>query len=362
MPDQNPTVPPVITKAQTITSTLNRNIEIFSLTPSTLLTLWEIDASAVVNEGGLSNLDEKAIFRFHNSVKLMSTTITWNGQDYVPCPIQAQGFEYTAKGSPPTPKLTLAVNDEGAPLLSRLKSRIKELNDLTGVKVTRRRVFAKYIDGSNFETISAQDFAGQGFAPDPNMHFEPDVYFIDRKSLENKSVIEFELGSITDVEGIKIPGRICAAKRCPFTYRGFGCFYESNANRVGLSFIFGDAYDATNNPAGSIMPQSAPAVANYNDENISVILGGSTSITDKGKYVAGTSYDKGHEVHILRDGIRYHFVSLQNANLVSPPNPLFWEADVCSKTIQGCKMRWDHLPGTDGSLPYGGMPSILTAV
>lgn len=360
MPDQNPTVPPVTTKAQSITSTLNRNIEIFSLTPSTLLTLWEIDASAVVNEGGLSNLDDKAVFRFHNSVKLMSTTITWNGQDYTPCPIQAQGFEYTAKGSPPTPKLTLAVNDEGAPLLSRLKSRIKELNDLTGVKVTRRRVFAKYIDGSNFETISAQDFAGQGFTPDPNMHFEPDVYFIDRKSLENKSVIEFELGSITDVEGIKLPGRIVAAKRCPFQYRGFGCLYESNANRV--IFVHGDAYDPTNNPAGSILPQSAPPVANYNDEKISDILGGSTSIKDTGIYVPGIIYAKGDSAYLLRDGIKYYFVSLQNANLISPPNPLFWIADSCAKNINSCRMRWAHLPGSDGSLPYGGYPSVLTAV
>lgn len=272
--DQNTIVAPIVSKSQSISSTLNRNIEIFSLTPSTLLTLWEIDASVIMDETGIRNINDKAIFRFHNSVKLMNTTIKWNGQDYIAVPIQAQGFEYTAKGSPPTPKLTLAVNDEGAPMLSLLKSRIRELNDLTGVRVTRRRVFAKYIDGENFETISQEDLAGKGFSPDPNMKFEPDIYFIDRKSIENKSVIEFELGSILDIEGIKIPGRIVVARRCPFVYRGAGCMYEYKTNRV--NFIHGDAYDATNNASGSTLLDDAPPVANEKDELIQEILNSGT--------------------------------------------------------------------------------------
>ena len=347
--DQNTIVAPIVSKAQSISSTLNRNIEIFSLTPSTLLTLWEIDASVIMDETGIRNINDKAIFRFHNSVKLMNTTIKWNGQDYIAVPIQAQGFEYTAKGSPPTPKLTLAVNDEGAPMLSLLKSRIRELNDLTGVRVTRRRVFAKYIDGENFETISQEDLAGKGFAPDPNMKFEPDIYFIDRKSIENKSVIEFELGSILDIEGIKIPGRIVAAKRCPFAYRGNGCLYEYNANRV--TFIHGESTEST-------LPDEAPPVATFQDELISEILGGSTPITYVGKYNKDTNYVKGNAVYVQKDGIKYYFVAKSNSPPAGPPNPIFWVSDSCSKLISGCRFRFKNA----ASLNFGGFPSTLTAV
>lgn len=368
MPDQNPTVTPIVSKAQAITSSLNRNIEIFSLTPSTLLTLWEIDASVVMDEVGLKDFSPDSVFRFHNSINLTNTTIIWNGRDYSAAPIQAQGFEYSAKGSPPTPKLSLSVSDEGASALSLLKLRLQQLNDLTGVKVTRIRVFAKYIDGRNFETLSKQERAGlglaaQGFTPDPNMRFEPDVYFIDRKSLENKSVIEFELGSIIDIEGVKIPGRIVAAKRCPFSYRGAGCLYESNTNRI--PFIHGEEYNATTNAAGSILPDKAPPVANDKDESISTIIGG-TYIVQRGVYIKNQTYQKGDSVFIQKDGIKYHFVANANGITVSPPNPLFWIADVCSKTINGCRLRYANLPRTDGipfgTLNFGGFPATLTNV
>ena len=348
---------PSVSKTQSVTSTLNRNIEIFSLTPATLLTLWEIDASVIIDESGLKDVNYDYVFKFHNSVKLLNTDIYWREQKYYAVPIVAQGFEYSAKGSPPTPKLTLAVNDDGVPILSLLKTRIRQLNDLTGVKVTRRRVFAKYIDGSNFgNNFTKQELAGQGFAPDINMQFEPDIYYIDRKSVENKSVIEFELGSIIDIEGVKLPGRIVAAKKCPFQYRGYGCFYEYNQNRV--PFIHGESTEST-------LPFDAPAVANEKDELISETLGGSTTISSEGEFVKGVNYSKGDAVFVQKDGIKYYFVAKQNTPPKGPPNPLFWENDSCSKTINGCRLRWKDRVNGDlarGVLPFGGFPATLTTI
>lgn len=343
-------VEPLISKSTAEASNLNRNAEIFSLTPSTLLILWEIDASVVLDEVGLKDISSNAIFRFHNSVKLSNSIIVWRRDKYYAVPIQATGFEYTAKGSPPTPKLTLAVNDEGVPALSLLKTRLRQLNDLTGVKVTRRRVFAKYIDGINFsDNLTKQELATSGFAPDPNMQFEPDIYYIDRKSLENKSVIEFELGSIADVEGIKLPGRIVNAKRCPFQYRGFGCLYESEKNRQ--AFIHGTSSEST-------LLKNAPPVANEKDELLQVILGRGTTMNDKGEYSINTSYSKGNYVYVQKDGIKYYFVASQDNPPTPPPNPLFWLNDSCSKIINGCRLRF----GNSASLPFGGEPGVQTTV
>lgn len=349
---------PTISKSTSVSSTLNRNIEIFSLTPSTLLTLWEIDASVIMDDTGLKDVNYDAVFRFHNSVKLLNTDIIWRGNKYIAAPIQAQGFEYTAKGSPPTPKLTLAVNDEGAPMLSLLKDRIRKLDDLTGVKVTRRRVFARYIDGVNFQDNGSakQELASMGYTPDPNMQFEPDIYYIDRKSVENKSVIEFELATIIDIEGVKLPGRICVAKRCPFQYRGWGCMYETKNNRQ--NFIHGDTYDANNNADGSTLLDSAPPVANYNDELIQTIVGAATTIKVIGEYKKNTSYVKGNAVWVQKDGIKYYFVAKQDTPPSGPPNILFWESDSCSKSINGCRLRYKNA----AALPFGGFVSVLTAV
>ena len=349
-----------ISKSQSISSTLNRNIEIFDLTPSTLLTLWEIDTSVLMDDAGLKDYNYDYIFRFHNSAKIVNTAIYWRNKKYYALPIQAQGFEYTTKGSPAAPKLTLAVNedpanqDEKIVALSLLKARLKQLNDLSGVKVTRRRVFAKYIDGANFETRSVEDLAGKGFTPDQNMQFDPDIYYIDRKSLENKSIIEFELGSIIDVEGVQLPGRIITAKRCPAQYRGCMCLYEYVDNRQ--SFIHGDAYNASTNPFGSTLLDQAPPVANEKDESIQTILGATVSITVKGEYKKNISYLKGHAVWVQKDGIKYYFVASQDAPPSGPPNPLFWISDSCSKTINGCRLRF----GTAAALPFAGFPSALT--
>lgn len=348
-------VEPTVSKTTSIASTLNRNKEIFSLTPSTLLTLWEIDASVVMDESGLKDLNYDYIFRFHNSVKLLNTSIYWRYQVYYPLPIQAQGFEYTAKGSPQTPKLTLAINEDLSPgdprsiALSLLKARLRELDDLAGVKVTRRRVFAKYIDGYNFQSAAPSELAESGwaitsFSPDPNMQFDPDIYYIDRKSLENKSIIEFELGSTLDVEGVKLPGRIVNARRCPFQYRGHGCLYEYRANRV--PFIHGESTEST-------LPKEAPPVANYKDELIQNILNITIDIVYLGVYVKGIVYQKGESIHIQKDGIKYYFVANQNNVRVGPPNPIFWEPDICSKSVNGCRLRWVN---TD--LPFGGFPSV----
>lgn len=357
-------IEPTISKSQSTISTLNRNKEIFSLTPSTLLTLWEIDASVIMDETGLKDLNYDYIFRFHNSVKLLNTSIYWRYKEYYPLPIQAQGFEYTAKGSPQAPKLTLAINEDLSPgdprsiALSLLKARLRELDDLAGVKVTRRRVFAKYIDGYNFQSTAPSELPESGwsitgFSPDPNMQFDPDIYYVDRKSLENKSIIEFELGSALDVEGVKLPGRIVNARRCPFQYRGYGCLYEYRANRV--PFIHGESIE-TNELAGSTLPASAPPVANSKDELISNILGVGTKITYLGAYIKGIVYKKGESVYIQKDGIKYYFVAKADNTTIGPPNPIFWEQDVCSKSINGCRLRW----ADSGTLPFGGMPSCLT--
>ncbi len=331
-----------LSKSQAQTSIKNLHTEIFSLEPSALISLWEIDARSLLNDKGIYTDDEDRIFRFHNTIKLLNTSIYWNDQEYVAAPIQAIGFEFSTKGTLPTPKLSISVNEEGILALALLKDTIKKLDDLNGVKVTRRRVFAKYIDAVNFP-----EYAPDGFAPDPNMQFSPDIYYVDRKSIESKSIIEFELAPLLDTEGLKLPARVVTSRRCPWSYRGEGCLYEYDANRS-------EAIHGTD----AELLASAPPVANDKDELIYDVLGDVSPLAPE-EYLSANlpNYVKGSSVWIQKNGLKYYFVSKVNSPSLAPPNIHYWVADHCSKTIRGCKLRWKNI--NDGSLPFGGFPGVI---
>ncbi len=183
--------------------------EAFSLEPTSLIHLFEIDVADISFARGVIGHNEvsaqtNTVFRFHNNIKLTHSSIFWQGKEFIAAPIQAEGFEITSKGVLPTPKLSISVSEESVPYLNILKERISQVGDLVGAKVTRIRTFAKFLDKENFYNTTTPP----GFNPNPNQEFPRDIFYIDRKSLENKNVIELELASILDVEGIKLPGRL----------------------------------------------------------------------------------------------------------------------------------------------------------
>lgn len=356
-----------MTKVEAQTKIREVNRQIFNLSPSALITLFEIDASDLAFNSGLIGEDAilsgDLVFRFHNNTKLGTTSIFWGGLEYIAAPITAENFEISAKGTSPVPVLSISSNDEGIDALGALKIKIRQLDDLVGAKVTRIRTFAKYLDADNF--IGAE--LPKNFAPDPQVELPRDIYYIDNKSQEDKYSISFNLTSIFDVQGISLPQEIVISNRCRFQYRGCGCLYEYKTNRVDK--IHGSRYD-------SVLPESAPPVANVHDEVISEII--QTSIIVKGRWELGKTYNKGDAIFIekgtipdevnpkIKHGIKYYFVSKEDNNTSSPPGSK-WVEDACSLSIAGCNLRWKNinLGFTDnndnpivGVLPYGGFPAV----
>lgn len=169
--------------------------DIQKLDPGSIVELFELDATGL---GG-------SVVRWANDVGFDGNDIRWQGNTYSRVPIQASGFERTSQGTMPRPRLSVA-NVSG--LIGALA---RTLDDLLGAKVTRKRTFAKYLDGQ------AQ--------ADPNCHFADEIYFVDRKSAENGIFIEFELSSAFDVQGVKLPRRQCIQNTCVWKYRGAECGY-----------------------------------------------------------------------------------------------------------------------------------------
>jgi lambda family phage minor tail protein L len=185
-----------MTAPQSITS------EIQKLAPSAVIELYEVDPT---NLGG-------DIVRFHAGTNNLTQVIVWQGEEYSPFPVKVSGFELSANGQLPRPKLLVA-NVTGI-----ITTLVLAYQDLIGAKVTRKRTLAKYLDAINFD-------GGVNPTADPDAAFPDDVFFIDRKSSETRDAVEFELAASIDLQGVMLPRRQIIQNVCSWRYRGTECGY-----------------------------------------------------------------------------------------------------------------------------------------
>ena len=174
-----------------------------SLTPGNMVTLYELDTRPI---GGLDRL------YFHDGTNPLGTSLVWGGKQYVQFPIEAEGFERNGNGSMPRPRLR-AANVDG--LLGQLT---RDLKGLEGAKLIRTRTFLKYLDGANFP-------GGVNPTADASQYIEREIWFVSRKSTENRMIIEYELASSFDLSGVQIPRRQVIQNSCTWRYRGAECGY-----------------------------------------------------------------------------------------------------------------------------------------
>lgn len=155
-----------------------------------LVTLYELDAR---------NLGDTDIRRFTRDTMSGNATVLFNGHQYTPIDIEAEGFEWGGSGAPPTPTLKISNVSMYAGVL------VREFDDLCGATLTRIRTY--------------RDFLDNGASPDPTLTFPIDVFRVERKVSHNKVFIEFELAVLFDQEGLKIPNRQCIRDTCTHIYR-----------------------------------------------------------------------------------------------------------------------------------------------
>lgn len=175
--------------------------EIQSLSPTAIMEFFVLD---------MSNFDGGGVSRFHAGTNKLQYPVWWQGQEYLPLPVEAEGFDIITKGSLPRPKIRVA-NISGL-----FSAEVRKHDDLIGCKVTRKRTFSRYLDAVNFP-------GGVNPDADPNQYLPDDIWFVDRKTAENRYVIEWELASAFDVHGVQLPFRQVIQNSCPWRYRGPEC-------------------------------------------------------------------------------------------------------------------------------------------
>lgn len=186
------------------------SVEIQSLAPTSIIEMLVLD----MTPAGAG----KAYF--HAGTNGLMQPIVWQGQVYDALPMETEGFNVVTKGALPRPKIRVA-NINGL-----LSAEVVNYDDLVGCRVIRKRTFAKFLDAVNFP-------GGVNPDADPTKKFTDDVWYIDSKTSENKYMIEWELASAFDVQGVQLPFRQVIQNSCAWDYRGPECgwmggYYDKN--------------------------------------------------------------------------------------------------------------------------------------
>jgi lambda family phage minor tail protein L len=350
------------------------NTELTSLTPSTQVILYEIDLSEIApttinyNYNGDQPINN-GIFRIYNDYNIFNTvtnpygTLKWQNNYYYPFPIFSEGFEYSSAGTLPTPKFSISnlSSDYSSNSFYRyIRMQIQSLGDIVGAKFTRIKTFLKYLDGANFSGRYNPYNPSTGLY---EIELPRDIYYIDRKTIENKNIIEYQLNTILDVENLTLPGRTIYAKKCPFQYRGEGCCYEYNSR---LTYLHSGIYaDTVNSPISVKGLLTAPPVANENNQlfigeifptgvvgtagNTAIFrmsganYGQNGSLGNSGLWIQGAQYVSGDFIFLQNRGLKFYYVCINNHTsdpFNAPPDINYWIGDTCTKDINGCRLRW----------------------
>lgn len=310
------------------------NSEIYKMTPSTMIELFEIDTSGIGNN---QLPDSEQVLYFHNYITEQFSPVYFAGIRYMPLGVTFKNNEIKGDGSGlPRPRFTIA-NTDGF-----VSSFLSQTDGLVGAKVTRKRTFAKYLDAA---TWGDKNPLG---TPDPEAVLADDVYYIERVILENYELVELELVSILELEDVKVPKRRMLATACSFEYRNSsGCRYSGppKADYADRLFIGGNYYSFD----GPLVDEGEW------DRN---------AVYSKGDYVYIQS-DKDTEPNSVHSKKRYYYVCISQTDVYGvkyyPPIDKYnWVADACSRNINGCLARFKNENSGEGEgLPFGGFPALF---
>lgn len=176
--------------------------ELASLALSARIELFVIDSTALGGD----------LLRFHAGTNQLSQPVVWQGNVYTPMPIEAEGFEQRADGPSPRPKIRVSN------VFGLVGLMLDQYGGLEGAIVTRKVTLARFLDAVNFQ-------GGVNPDADPTKEYPDETWIVDRVSREDSTVVEWELASPLDLEGVTVPARRCDPWVCVWEYRGPDCGY-----------------------------------------------------------------------------------------------------------------------------------------
>lgn len=192
------------------------NSDIQKLEPGALVILYEVDMTAI---GG-------SVLRFHGYTQ--QSSIWWQGLEYTPWAIDADGFELTGDSQQPAPTISvgnIGVDSAGNAIPGVISQLCIQFDDLLDAKVIRHRTLGQYLDAVNFP--------GGNPTADPLQEMAADIFYVEQKTAETSTIVQFELRSALDLSTEMLPNKQIIAGVCWWArsngYRGAYCGYTGAA-------------------------------------------------------------------------------------------------------------------------------------
>jgi len=178
--------------------------ELQKANPSAKIELFEIHLVAALH-------GSNDVSRFHNGINMNTTfNVVFQGNTYQRIPIESNGFEYSiARTALPRPTVKISNILSSVTALMTQANLTTPKNDLNGAKFKRITTLLKFIDNANFESGT------NPFGTPANNTYENQTFFIDRKTVESKDFVEFELAMTLDLQNRTAPKRIITRKNFP---------------------------------------------------------------------------------------------------------------------------------------------------
>ena len=188
--------------------------ELNKINPSHIIELFELELTVGTHIATGNPLGLPTTYRFHAGANLNSFgEIIFQSNSYQRVAVQTQGFERKSTGVLPRPLITFSNlgginrNPSTSDLVTMsdflaFVNKVTPHNDLIGAKLTRKMPLASALDNSNFSSGS------NPFGTPSADRLRDEIYVIDRKAIENRTIVQFELTAANDLENKQIPQRV----------------------------------------------------------------------------------------------------------------------------------------------------------
>lgn len=261
-----------------------------------------------------NTVDKENVFIAFHGGSIFSKSIQWQGIEYLPIPVESEGFEVNANGQMARPKIRISNKDYF------MTDLLLNNHDLQFAKVVRKRTFVKYLDDANF------DGGNPWGSSDATAEISNDTFVISQKTAENKMFVELELTSPLDLDNFEINNRLILSRYCSWYYRGNGCNYQGPPQETedgrAISLVNPkNWYKTTEWKTGVLYPS-----------------GTATYIENK-KIIIKDPFDSSKQ-----DYSKIWYVSQVDhtgaLELRPDSNDTYWLRDGCNKKLDGCKKRF----------------------
>ena len=193
--------------------------ELNKINPSSIIELFELELTVGTHIPTGNPLGLPTVYRFHAGANLNNFgEVVYRQQSYQRVAVKAEGFEKRGRGVIPRPSLTfsnvggIVQNSQTQQVITMSDfligvNQVTPNNDLIDAKLTRKLPLASSLDDDNFAT-GDNPFNTADTSVGLDDRLKDEIYKIDRKVIENRQIVQFELTGANDLENKLIPQRV----------------------------------------------------------------------------------------------------------------------------------------------------------